>query len=260
MEILSLFSVTLFLILLITHTVLCVDTCNPTSCSPTGPIVRFPFRLSHQPRQCGFPGFDLSCNNQSQLIIDLNFAGDFVVTDIDYISQTICFKPDFCPPAIGEFIPFGSPLIAVLLDEYFVLNCSSRSIPGFVPFEEVKCVSTGVNATAVAIPSSYNNGFVTRGLSDSCQNIISAGTIPVGFAWGVPFCETCERRNGTCGYKNVETLETGCSVPSTSGKLYIQLSNLYAHTKACLRNCYLLRVLSMSGSLLQVFQQRPSME
>lgn len=221
MEIQSLFSLTLFLILSITHTVLCVNSCNPTSCSPTGPIVRFPFRLSHQPRQCGFPGFDLSCNSQTQLIINLNFAGDFVVTDIDYISQTIYFKPDFCPPTIDDFIPYGSPFIAVLLEEYLVFNCSSRSIPRFVPFEVVKCVSSGVNATAVAIPSSYNNGFINRVLPDSCQNIISADTIPVGFAWGVPFCETCERRNGTCGYKDVETLETGCSVPSTTGKIYI---------------------------------------
>lgn len=221
MEIQSLFSLTLFLILSITHTVLCVNSCNPTSCSPTGPIVRFPSRLSHQPRQCGFPGFDLSCNSQTQLIINLNFAGDFVVTDIDYISQTIYFKPDFCPPTIDDFIPYGSPFIAVLLEEYLVFNCSSRSIPRFVPFEVVKCVSSGVNATAVAIPSSYNNGFINRVLPDSCQNIISADTIPVGFAWGVPFCETCERRNGTCGYKDVETLETGCSVPSTTGKIYI---------------------------------------
>lgn len=222
----SSFSVTLFLILSITHAVLCVDvdTCNPTFCSPAGPIVRFPFRLSHQPRHCGFPGFHLSCNNQSQLVINLNFAGDFLVTDIDYISQTIYLKPDFCPPTIGDFIPSGSPFIAVLLEEYLILECSSRFIPGFVPFEVVNC--TGVNATAIAVPSSFNNGFINRGLPDSCQNILSAETVPVGFAWAVPFCGRCESRNGTCGYKNVKTMETGCSVPSTTGKLYINMLNI----------------------------------
>ncbi|KAL8091308.1 hypothetical protein AgCh_040416 [Apium graveolens] len=131
--------------------------------------------------------------------------------------KTGCSLPsttDFCPPTVGDFIPLGSPFIAVLLEEYFIVNCSSSFIPDFVPFEMAKCISTGVNATAIAIPSSYNNGFINRGLPDSCQNIIAVTTIPVGFAWGLPSCGRCERRNGTCGYKNVQTMEIGCSVPS----------------------------------------------
>ncbi|KAL8091307.1 hypothetical protein AgCh_040415 [Apium graveolens] len=41
--------------------------------------------------------------------------------------------------------------------------------------------------------------------------------VPAGVRWSVPFCRSCERENGTCGYKKVETLEIGCSVSSKTG-------------------------------------------
>lgn len=216
MEIQSLFSVALLLIIF-THTVLCVETCNPTSCNPTGPIVRFPFRLSHQPRQCGYPGFDLSCNNQSQLIINLNSAKDFIVTDIDYLSQTIYIKPEFCPPTrLDTFNPSESPFDVGLWDRYLFFNCSSAWF--FPGVEVVNCVHV-VNGTVVAVPRRFSNRFINRGLTESCEFINLTDDVLVGFGWVVPFCQKCEIENGTCGYQNVETMETGCALPSTTGKL-----------------------------------------
>lgn len=64
------------------------DDCNPTSCSPTGPQIRFPFRLrDRQPARCGFPGFDLTCNNKNQTLIQLASARSFVVKQISYALQ-----------------------------------------------------------------------------------------------------------------------------------------------------------------------------
>ncbi|XP_063942586.1 RING-H2 finger protein ATL20-like [Daucus carota subsp. sativus] len=220
MEILTLFSLFLSIIFSITHRVLCVETCELTSCSPTGPTVRFPFRLGRQPRQCGYPGFDLSCNNQSQLLLNIPFTGNLVVTDINYTSQTILFKPKFCPPPrLDTFSPFGSPFDFGLLDEYFFINCSSTwYFPGSSSVDVVDkdCVGN-VNGTVVAFPGRFFNGFKDGGLPENCTNILLATDIPVGFRWNAPFCGRCERDNGTCGYKNVETLEVGCSVTSKGG-------------------------------------------
>lgn len=219
MKILTLLSSTLFIIFFITHTVLCVDICEPTTCNPTGPTIRFPFRLiGKQPRQCGYPGFDLSCNNKSQLLLHLPFTGDFVVSDINYISHSIFFKPEFCPPnTIQAFSPLVSPFVGDILAEYSFFNCSSgRFFPVGDPFEVLECFSR-VNYTVIVVPNTLYDGISDRRLPVSCRNDSETAVIPVGFRWGLPDCARCERENRTCGFKNVETLELGCSGASKSG-------------------------------------------
>ncbi|KAL8091306.1 RING-H2 finger protein ATL20-like [Apium graveolens] len=212
MEILSLFSVTLFFIFSVTQTVVCVETCEPTSCG-TGPVVRFPFRLDRQLERCGYPGFDLSCNNQSQVVINLPSVGNIVVYDIDYQLQTIYLKPDFCLLNRTQYFDTSNtPFSFSSFTEYSFFNCSSLPFFGVVePFEVLDCFSS-VNYTVVAVPTSFFNGFSFQGSPESCQT--GTSPIPVGFAWGPPFCGRCERENGICGYKNDKTMEVGCSVSS----------------------------------------------
>lgn len=223
MEILTLLSSTLFIIFFITHTtkpVLCVDICEPVTCNPTGPEIRFPFRLiGKQPRQCGYPGFDLSCNNNTQLLLHLPFAGDFVVTSINYLTHNIIFKPEFCPPnTIQAFSPVVSPFVGELLAEYTFFNCSAdRFFPVAEPFETLECFSR-VNYTVLVVESRLFDGVGDRRLPESCRNDTITGTIPVGFRWDLPVCDKCEVENRTCGFKNVDTLELGCSGASRSGK------------------------------------------
>ncbi|KAL8103084.1 hypothetical protein AgCh_027573 [Apium graveolens] len=222
MEILTLLSSTLFIIFFfITHTqtVLCVDICEPVTCNPTGPVIRFPFRLiGKQPRQCGYPGFDLSCNNNTQLLLHLPFAGDFVVTHINYVKHNILFKPEFCPPnTIQAFSPVVSPFVAELLTEYTFFNCSmDRFFPVAEPFETLECFSR-VNYTVLVVQSRLFDGVADRRLPESCRNDTITGTIPVGFKWDLPVCDKCEAENRTCGFKNVDTMELGCSGASKSG-------------------------------------------
>ena len=66
------------------------DVCSPAFCSLTGPQVRFPFRIvDRQPSQCGFPGFDLSCNEKNQTVLKLPSSRSFIVTSISYAAQVI---------------------------------------------------------------------------------------------------------------------------------------------------------------------------
>ncbi|KAI3792619.1 hypothetical protein L2E82_06504 [Cichorium intybus] len=62
--------------------------CLPASCSSREPEVRFPFRLlGRQPARCGFPGFDLSCDEQNQTILRLPSSLSYVVNQISYVQQ-----------------------------------------------------------------------------------------------------------------------------------------------------------------------------
>lgn len=214
MEILSLFFLTLFIIFSVTHTVLCVDTCEPTSCDLAGPVVRFPFRLDRQPERCGYPGFDLSCNNQSQVVLNLPSVGDIVVIDIDYRLQTIYLKPDFCLLNRTRYVDTSStPFSFNSYIEYTFFNCSTVPFFSIVePFELLDCFSS-VNNTVVAVPTSFFDGFSFRGSPEFCQT--RTLPVPVGFIWYSPSCGRCEQENGTCGYKNDKTQEVSCSVSSS---------------------------------------------
>ncbi|KAJ6972497.1 hypothetical protein NC653_032936 [Populus alba x Populus x berolinensis] len=74
--------------------------CSISACSIDDVPVRFPFRLEgNQPRNCGYPGFDLSCNNPRTTVLKLPHSGDFLVRDIDYCTQQIqLYDSDNCLP------------------------------------------------------------------------------------------------------------------------------------------------------------------
>ncbi|KAK9912538.1 hypothetical protein M0R45_036400 [Rubus argutus] len=49
--------------------------------------IRFPFRLKEkQPHHCGFPGFDLYCNERNKTLLKLPISVEFI-KNINYISQ-----------------------------------------------------------------------------------------------------------------------------------------------------------------------------
>jgi hypothetical protein len=71
-------------------------------CGEDGPAIRFPFRLiDRQPSHCGYPGFDLSCNDKNDTVLQLPTSVKVSVKDIDYKSQLIQVSdPDNCFPQI----------------------------------------------------------------------------------------------------------------------------------------------------------------
>jgi hypothetical protein len=86
-----------FFFFLLPHISSAAVICQTSSCDGSLPV-NFPFRLKgYQNRSCGYPGFDLSCNNQSQTILTLPYSGDVVVYLIDYYEQSIYIAdPDHC--------------------------------------------------------------------------------------------------------------------------------------------------------------------
>ncbi|XP_057511716.1 putative RING-H2 finger protein ATL21B [Actinidia eriantha] len=206
---------------ILTHTALSKPYCQPYSCGPTGPEIRFPFRLKAQPDWCGYPGFILSCKNQSQTVLSLPNAGDFVVNDIDYVNELIFINdPDFClPKRILNFSLSGSPYLAPYPRTFTFLNCSSDYwIHHYMmyPTEPISCLSNNQNFTVVAIDANY--------MIDACQKM-SAVSVPIQYdyryrtsvdltedlqlTWRGPNCGACEFKGGTCRFKG-DGEQIGC--------------------------------------------------
>ena len=66
------------------------DDCKVSRCSHHGPVIRFPFRLKYHPSEsCGYPGFELSCSETNQTMLELPNSVRLSLEKIDYTSQEI---------------------------------------------------------------------------------------------------------------------------------------------------------------------------
>ncbi|KAL8521271.1 hypothetical protein ACS0TY_011707 [Phlomoides rotata] len=205
-------------------------TCKPDSCNSfAGPEIRFPFRLKHRQRhRCGYPGFDLYCNNQNQTILELPESGEFVVDHIDYIAQAVFINdPDSCLPGrIMDFSLSGSPFRGVYPRNYVFLNCTSDYIDYTAThYMPIFCLS-GRNYTVLAMSSRWSAPPLP-----TCRRIASV-SVPLQWTlsqfhwssmdlredlelgWSEPECLSCENEGRICGFKGDSGLEIGCFRPS----------------------------------------------
>ncbi|KAA8528235.1 hypothetical protein F0562_035514 [Nyssa sinensis] len=206
------------------YTALCGNICSPSTCGGTRPDVRFPFRLrDRQNDRCGYPRFDLSCNNQNRTVINLpsSSGGDFIVKRIIYASQSIFINdPDCLPKRILSLNFSGSPFKSAYPRSFTFLNCTSLE-PILYPAAPISCLS-GENYTVLAVDS---NNPLRQSMPPSCR-IISTVSVPVqrffyeyGYmdlsedihlTWDDPNCGGCVAEGGTCGFKSDTGTKYGC--------------------------------------------------
>ncbi|CAK7348721.1 unnamed protein product [Dovyalis caffra] len=220
----------LFLIKLL-HFINAAADCSISACSVNEVSVRFPFHLEgQQPRNCGYPGFNLSCNNQSMTVLGLPHSGDFLVRAINYLTQQIqLYDSDNClPKRLLQLNLSSSPFAAVFHQNYTFLSCPTQLVK--YRFAIIECLS---NSTVSVLATSSTS--LVKAMSSSCD-VISALPIPVswpvqyneGFSselsgdllltWFSPDCEKCESQGGTCGFHGNASQEIGCSYNSKRGK------------------------------------------
>ncbi|KAL6311371.1 hypothetical protein AAG906_022962 [Vitis piasezkii] len=74
------------------------DECMTSNgCGDQGPLIQFPFRLKHQPHHCGYLGFELSCTENNQTMLELPVSVKLLVKKIVYKSREIIVQdPDNC--------------------------------------------------------------------------------------------------------------------------------------------------------------------
>ncbi|KAI7753770.1 hypothetical protein M8C21_011689 [Ambrosia artemisiifolia] len=186
------------------------DDCRPDSCGPTEPEIRFPFRITgRQPSRCGFPGFDLSCNNQNHTIIQLpSSSRSYVVNRINYVSQVIYIDPNFCERnGISDFNLTDTPFDFGSIRSYTFYNCSLQSFGFMYPAVPFQCLSSG-NYSVIAVPTGL---FSAENTPSNCADM---KTIEVPARWNVgigvelmlmwltPNCRSCEIEGRACGLKS----------------------------------------------------------
>lgn len=205
--------------------------CKTSSCGGSGnPDVKFPFRLKQSPEACGYPGFDLSCNNRSQTILSLPYSGDFVVRGVSYLGQSIfiddqenCLFRRF----LHNFSLSGSPFRFESSGTFTFFNCSANATEVY-GFWQIPCLS-GDDYVVFIAQSFFTQ---TLALPATCQ-AISTVLLPdlrLGAAqlnWDLPICQGCEEQRGDCARTNTTSLDVGCfNVPSNTGtfKRFIKIA------------------------------------
>ncbi|KAL2550993.1 RING/U-box superfamily protein [Forsythia ovata] len=206
-----------------------LNICEPVSCDSEGPKIRFPFRLKgRQPDHCGYPGFDLFCNNQNQTILKLPQSCELEVFHIEYPTQTLYTDDsDRCiSNKILNFSLLGSPFKGVNSKNYTVLNCSSevndyKMLDHFVPLYCHGRKNYTILVMDSCIPAAQLPASCRRiaNVSIPLQRFIQQQLPPrivtdLQLSWTEPDCRDCEANGGTCGFKTENGSEIGCSQPS----------------------------------------------
>nr|XP_043639904.1 putative RING-H2 finger protein ATL21A [Erigeron canadensis] len=201
------------------------DDCSPASCSPTGPQVRFPFRIrNQQPSHCGYPGFDISCNKQNQTILNLTSSNSsYLVNKISYSGQIIYVDPEFClPERISNFSLTGTAFDFNSIRSYRFYNCSIQKSSYMLPGVHLPCLGN-VNYSVIAVQTAMIPERETP--YKDCHDIATI-SVPIRWyghmkqelelMWFTPFCRSCEVEGRLCGLKRNDG-QTTCYGSTTDG-------------------------------------------
>lgn len=148
----------------------------PESRCGSGPTIRFPFRLKdRQPDYCGYHGFDLSCTERNDTLLELPNSVKLYVQEIDYLHQVLNVSdPDHCFLRQASNIKFSSSpfrFYGDFLYNYTLFNCTSaeRNILGIAPCLEVP----GYEVYAITSSSRISEYTLT-----SCTKMYNIFSIP----------------------------------------------------------------------------------
>nr|GMD51666.1 rust resistance kinase Lr10-like [Ipomoea batatas] len=198
------------------------DDCKETRCRSSGPEIRFPFKLKHEQaaQHCGYPGFELSCDNNGNTVMELPHEVQLQVDQIDYASQQIFLSdPDACLSgkmllhlnlSLSPFQYSGS----LSWDDYSLFNCSASNDSGGTIYDGlISCL--GVPGHQIyAISSSHS---IDEFPSSSCVKFREISFLyPVydledtlQLNWASPSCLHCEAQCKDCRLKNHNNITLG---------------------------------------------------
>ncbi|XP_059629066.1 rust resistance kinase Lr10-like [Cornus florida] len=191
------------------------DECKISRCKKHGPAIRFPFRLKHhnKPGHCGYPGFELMCNERNQTVLRLPNSVNLLVKKIDYKSQTIhLYDGEGCLPRQLINLNLSASTFDLDIGDLYVFALYNCSAPHrrFFDLLFIPCLSTVPGYQIYAV------GTVSASYLASCTKIgnitlsidvfyTSHDLLNLLLHWSKPNCLTCEVEGKTCGLKNDTT-------------------------------------------------------
>ncbi|XP_050278585.1 uncharacterized protein LOC126720294 [Quercus robur] len=198
------------------------DGCKEARCGDGEPTIGFPFRLmGQQPEHCGYPGFELSCTEDNQTMLELPRSGKFYVKNISYTEQWIdLYDQDGCIDPRQLRIPdlTSSPFDFWGMRNYTFFNCSTYKDSSWDRVMLIPCLSSTHHYQIAALWSDADAIHVPQ----SCRKMYDLEE-PVPFSlkyddhdgkyisllWNNPMCRTCYAFGQKCT-RIGNTLETRC--------------------------------------------------
>nr|CAN62768.1 hypothetical protein VITISV_033946 [Vitis vinifera] len=213
------------------------DECMTSNrCGDQGPLIQFPFRLKHQPHHCGYPGFNLSCTENNQTMLDLPVSVKLLVKKIAYKSREILVQdPDNClARQLGNLNLAASPFPFKFEKGFVTLfNCSSDKIETYGYDQSIPCLSIPGNPVYAVYSFrsvQYTDLSSCRRLYNAsvplfplfsdhffCANCIFNGSA-FSLKWSKSICRSCPEGGKICRLKksNSREPETECIKDTTS--------------------------------------------
>ncbi|RVW22876.1 Leaf rust 10 disease-resistance locus receptor-like protein kinase-like 1.1-like 2.2 [Vitis vinifera] len=149
------------------------DECMTSNgCGDQGPLIQFPFRLKDQPRHCGYPGFELSCTENNQTMLDLPVSVKLLVKKIVYKSREIIVQdPDNClARQLRNLNLAASPFHFKFERDLTLFNCSSDKTESYGFDQSIPCLSIPGNPVYAV----YSSRSVQYTDLSSCRRLYNA--------------------------------------------------------------------------------------
>ena len=193
------------------------DGCPVLRCGD-GPDIRFPFRLKdRQPDHCGYPGFDLYCNDKSDTVLKLPTSNITFVNSIDYESQFIrvIVSDVYCFPRHILNLSSSPFQFKKSLYNYSLFHCTETlETAAARNYGRIDCLSSSRHPVYAFRSDARVNILPIL----SCTKMYNVSSVPydifdyfVQLTWSEPKCGFCERKGEKCRFKNnTKIFETEC--------------------------------------------------
>ncbi|KAI3935137.1 hypothetical protein MKX01_031404 [Papaver californicum] len=187
------FPLFLFCFLCLTNFTASAKNCGNNRCSKHEPDISYPFRIKgRQDKRCGFPGFDLICDNMSRTVLELPFSKPFFVDSVNYgrTNNKIQLRdPDKCLTRrfLNHLNLSGTPFIGINFTIYSFYNCSSND-SNYFPFyyyTRISCLSSSTHTVIATSPESLKSSWLYD--RNSMGNCVLIATIEVPVVGYNPF-------------------------------------------------------------------------
>ncbi|KAL6320796.1 hypothetical protein AAG906_008796 [Vitis piasezkii] len=212
------------------------DECMTSNrCGDQGPLIQFPFRLKDRPHHCGYPGFELSCTESNQTMLDLPISVKLLVKKIAYKSREIIVQdPDNClARQLRNLNLAASPFHFKFKDFFTFFNCSSHKTDSYSFDRSIPCLSIPGNPVYAV----YSSTSVQQLDLSSCRRLYSASAPSnrdygdsmfnakaFSLKWSKSICGSCPGGGKICRLKKSNTTEpeTECiKVKGVSKKIIV---------------------------------------
>jgi hypothetical protein len=194
--------------------------CAETRCGGHGPPIRFPFRLNTQADHCGYSGFNLSCTDTNDTVLELPVSVKLLVKEINYKSQVIqLYDPQHCfpRPQLQRLNLFNCSPRSENKHQYLIY-CLSGSTYRVYP-------ATEINTSLISCTKMYNLYQIPVALIAADHDKF------VQLSWSTPNCKRCEVKGKKCEKSNSSRSGTQCIPTHTKGILSIQFISTFLHVR-----------------------------